>query len=232
KPQRMNGKVNGRVFVGNSQSPGGSLKRTHVSLGDTAVTPMLFVDLAKETSLHASVPQDLMVMGAHVMICGPNSICNNQPGTFRCECEDGYQFGSDGRTCIGRASAETASTAPQVRLLEPFGKHKSYTTDITIYFTFALVKELKVSTNSKCEAIRDSLLGQTNFNPRGPRLPVGQYIPECDENGDYLPVQCHSSTRQCWCVDRNGQEIPGTRTDQGSRPYCKYMVVKEGNVLP
>lgn len=34
-------------------------------------------------------------------ICGDNAICNNQPGTFRCECEDGYQFGSDGRTCVG-----------------------------------------------------------------------------------------------------------------------------------
>lgn len=34
--------------------------------------------------------------------CGPNAICNNQPGTFRCECEEGYQFGSDQRTCISK----------------------------------------------------------------------------------------------------------------------------------
>ncbi|KAI2658133.1 Nidogen-1 [Labeo rohita] len=33
-------------------------------------------------------------------ICGPNSVCNNQPGTFRCECQDGFQFASDGQTCV------------------------------------------------------------------------------------------------------------------------------------
>ncbi|MBN3312842.1 NID1 protein, partial [Atractosteus spatula] len=34
------------------------------------------------------------------LICGQNAVCNNQPGTFRCECVEGYQFASDGRTCI------------------------------------------------------------------------------------------------------------------------------------
>ncbi|RXN23057.1 nidogen-1-like protein [Labeo rohita] len=33
-------------------------------------------------------------------ICGPYSICNNQPGSFRCECLDGFRFASDGRTCV------------------------------------------------------------------------------------------------------------------------------------
>lgn len=35
-------------------------------------------------------------------ICGSNAVCNNQPGTFRCECSSGYVFASDGKTCIGR----------------------------------------------------------------------------------------------------------------------------------
>ncbi|KAI4832472.1 hypothetical protein KUCAC02_015439 [Chaenocephalus aceratus] len=33
-------------------------------------------------------------------ICGANSVCSNQPGTFRCECFTGFVFASDGRTCI------------------------------------------------------------------------------------------------------------------------------------
>lgn len=34
-------------------------------------------------------------------LCGSNAVCNNQPGTYRCECVDGYQFAADGRTCVG-----------------------------------------------------------------------------------------------------------------------------------
>uniref|UniRef100_A0A3B5ARR4 Nidogen-1-like n=1 Tax=Stegastes partitus TaxID=144197 RepID=A0A3B5ARR4_9TELE len=33
-------------------------------------------------------------------VCGPNAVCSNQPGTFRCECSTGFVFASDGRTCI------------------------------------------------------------------------------------------------------------------------------------
>ncbi|KAK9966993.1 hypothetical protein ABG768_004067 [Culter alburnus] len=33
-------------------------------------------------------------------ICGSYSVCINQPGSFRCECLDGFQFASDGRTCV------------------------------------------------------------------------------------------------------------------------------------
>uniref|UniRef100_A0A8C7TSK6 Nidogen 1 n=1 Tax=Oncorhynchus mykiss TaxID=8022 RepID=A0A8C7TSK6_ONCMY len=33
-------------------------------------------------------------------ICGSHALCNNQPGTFRCECVDGFQFASDGKTCV------------------------------------------------------------------------------------------------------------------------------------
>ncbi|XP_040891311.1 nidogen-1-like [Toxotes jaculatrix] len=33
-------------------------------------------------------------------VCGPDAVCSNQPGTFRCECLSGFVFASDGRTCI------------------------------------------------------------------------------------------------------------------------------------
>ena len=34
----------------------------------------------------------------------------------------------------------------------------------------------------------------------------------CKPNGSYSDVQCDSSSKECWCVDQNGDEILGTRT--------------------
>lgn len=37
-------------------------------------------------------------------ICGPYAMCVNQPGSFRCECLDGFQSAADGRTCVGKSA--------------------------------------------------------------------------------------------------------------------------------
>eukprot|EP00298_Acanthocystis_sp_HF-20_P012288 c19816_g1_i1.p1 GENE.c19816_g1_i1~~c19816_g1_i1.p1 ORF type:complete len:424 (-),score=175.84 c19816_g1_i1:43-1278(-) len=47
---------------------------------------------------------------------------------------------------------------------------------------------------------------------------VGSYIPQCEVNGDYSPLQCHGSTGYCWCVDESGAEIDGTRQPPGNAP--------------
>ena len=44
----------------------------------------------------------------------------------------------------------------------------------------------------------------------GSTLP-GRFAPQCDRDGKYKPLQCHFSSGVCWCVDSNGQEVPGTR---------------------
>ncbi|XP_075384125.1 testican-3 isoform X2 [Tenrec ecaudatus] len=41
----------------------------------------------------------------------------------------------------------------------------------------------------------------------------GLYIPLCDEDGYYKPTQCQGRIRQCWCVDRYGNEVTGSRTN-------------------
>ncbi|XP_030620547.1 CD74 molecule, major histocompatibility complex, class II invariant chain a [Chanos chanos] len=46
----------------------------------------------------------------------------------------------------------------------------------------------------------------------------GVYRPQCDEQGNYLPMQCWHSTGYCWCVDKDGHEIGGTRIR--GRPQC------------
>ncbi|XP_020896594.1 equistatin [Exaiptasia diaphana] len=39
---------------------------------------------------------------------------------------------------------------------------------------------------------------------------IGRFVPRCDSNGAYKPVQCDPSG-YCWCVDRYGQELPRTK---------------------
>ncbi|XP_068165011.1 nidogen-2 [Antennarius striatus] len=63
-----------------------------------------------------------------------------------------------------------------------------------------------------CEHHRDSV--QTT-SPEGYPI-LGAYVPQCDANGQYMPLQCHGSTGHCWCVDSNGQERAGTRTPPGT----------------
>ncbi|KAK6054295.1 WAP-type 'four-disulfide core [Cooperia oncophora] len=43
------------------------------------------------------------------------------------------------------------------------------------------------------------------------------YVPECDGNGEYTPIQAHYGLK--WCVDAIGREIQGTKTTH--QPDCK-----------
>ncbi|XP_019635444.1 PREDICTED: kielin/chordin-like protein [Branchiostoma belcheri] len=49
---------------------------------------------------------------------------------------------------------------------------------------------------------------------------TGVFVPSCDINGYYNATQCHGSTGYCWCVDRFGEEVPGSRVHH-STPICK-----------
>ncbi|KAH0504892.1 Testican-1 [Microtus ochrogaster] len=39
----------------------------------------------------------------------------------------------------------------------------------------------------------------------------GAFVPRCNEEGYYKATQCHGSTGQCWCVDKYGNELAGSR---------------------
>uniref|UniRef100_A0AAA9SGV1 Nidogen 1 n=3 Tax=Bos TaxID=9903 RepID=A0AAA9SGV1_BOVIN len=74
---------------------------------------------------------------------------------------------------------------------------------------------------TRCQHEREHILGTADSSrPR----PPGLFVPECDEHGQYVPTQCHSSTGYCWCVDRDGREVQGTRTRSGMRPPCLSTV--------
>uniref|UniRef100_A0A6I8SDX4 Nidogen-1 n=1 Tax=Xenopus tropicalis TaxID=8364 RepID=A0A6I8SDX4_XENTR len=200
-------------------------------------------------------------------ICGDNAICNNQPGTFRCECNDGYQFLEDGRTCAavdrptnhcltgthncdiadrarciytggssyicaclsgysgdGRAcedvdECETSQCHPDAVCYNTPGSFSCHCNPGYRGNGFQCFPGEPEKT--ACQLHLDSILGSPSV--RGAR-PVGQYIPQCDESGNYIPRQCHSGSGYCWCVDRFGNELPGTRTGPGLSPPCLGIV--------
>lgn len=81
-----------------------------------------------------------------------------------------------------------------------------------------LLASLTEVEKTRCQHEREHILGAVD--PQRPR-PPGLFVPECDEHGYYAPTQCHGSTGYCWCVDRDGREVEGTRTTPGMRPPCK-----------
>ena len=53
------------------------------------------------------------------------------------------------------------------------------------------------------------------------------FVPECKADGSYAAVQCFEHQgfgRQCWCVDKDGEEIKGTRNSNGKTPDCGQPV--------
>ncbi|KAI4529445.1 hypothetical protein MG293_020693, partial [Ovis ammon polii] len=201
-------------------------------------------------------------------VCGNHAVCNNHPGTFRCECVEGYRF-SEAGTCVADVDLRPINHCetglhdcdiPQ-RAQCKFMGHGSYTCiclpgfsgdgracqdvnecqpsrchpDAFCYNTpGSFVCRCKYGyqgdgfhcvpgevEKTRCQQERERVVG-TADSPRP--QPPGLFVPECDEQGHYVPTQCHSSTGYCWCVDRDGQEVEGTRTGSGMRPPCLSTV--------
>ena len=72
---------------------------------------------------------------------------------------------------------------------------KILTAFVLFQITFAFAQDLL----TPCE--------QAQLNSTGL---IGEYIPQCEEDGSFASTQCWASTGYCWCVDEYGVEIPGT----------------------
>ena len=47
---------------------------------------------------------------------------------------------------------------------------------------------------------------------------VGGFMPSCEPAGQFSAVQCHGSIGYCWCAERDGTEITGSRIR--GEPVC------------
>jgi len=95
------------------------------------------------------------------------------------------------RWCVGPEGLELSGTRTPKHLPDP----------ACLAFT---PKEIPIT---KCER-------EYQEATKDPEL-IGQFVPQCDEKGNYEPMQCWGSTGTCWCVDGNGTMINGTLTLPG-----------------
>lgn len=49
---------------------------------------------------------------------------------------------------------------------------------------------------------------------------VGQYTPQCLDDGTFAPVQCHGSTGYCWCVNTLTGVPISSSAERGRTPCC------------
>ncbi|KAM5235202.1 nidogen-1 [Ctenodactylus gundi] len=214
--------------------------------------------------------------------CGSHAICNNQPGTFRCECVEGYRFSEAGAciavmdqrpvdycaaglhdcdipqraTCIYTGgSSYTCSCLPgfsgdgracrdvdECQLSRCHPDAFCYNTPGSFscqckpgYWGDGFRCTPGEAEKTRCQQEQEHILSTLGAADGQRPRPPGLFVPECDEHGHYVPVQCHGSTGYCWCVDRDGRELEGTRTKPGMRPPCLSTVappIHQGPALP
>uniref|UniRef100_A0A4W3KF29 SPARC related modular calcium binding 1 n=1 Tax=Callorhinchus milii TaxID=7868 RepID=A0A4W3KF29_CALMI len=104
--------------------------------------------------------------------------------------------------------------------------------ECNVHCSNSQVKPLCVSDGrtyeSRCDYLRakcrDSTLEITHRGrckaqeqAKKPQDPV--FIPECNEDGSFSQVQCHTFTGYCWCVTPDGKPVSGSSV-KNQRPVC------------
>ena len=75
---------------------------------------------------------------------------------------------------------------------------------------------------TKCLQMRSKFLNQLS-GVSSSLLPGVQFVPNCDEKGNFERIQCWTMLGLCWCVGpHDGKELPGSRVNvtQGGEPDC------------
>ncbi|XP_073424073.1 HLA class II histocompatibility antigen gamma chain isoform X2 [Dendrobates tinctorius] len=106
------------------------------------------------------------------------------------------------------------------------------------WYLFYLVQNSKGPENTPNSTAREGapLMTQCQMRAQQHTMP-GTFVPQCDDNGEFSRTQCWRSTGYCWCVYRNGTEIPETRTrgrldcNVINEPMMEDGMVQDGAML-
>ncbi|ETE69401.1 Nidogen-1, partial [Ophiophagus hannah] len=165
------------------------------------------------------------LMGSHTCDIPQRARCIYSGGSsYICACIPG--FSGDGRSCIDVDECQSNRCHPDAVCYNSPGSFSCQCKAGYHGDGFHCVSQEVEKT--KCQREQEQILA---LGPRGHR-PIGQFIPQCDIYGNYLPTQCHPSTGYCWCVDRDGNEIDGTRSGPGIQPpFCNGLSEMQDKVV-
>uniref|UniRef100_A0A452UFN5 Nidogen 2 n=1 Tax=Ursus maritimus TaxID=29073 RepID=A0A452UFN5_URSMA len=181
--------------------------------------------------------------------CGPNSVCINLLGSYRCECRNGYEFADDRHTCVAitpppnpcEDGSHSCAPAGQARCIHHGGSTFScaclpgYTGTGHQCADVDECSENRCHPSATCYNTPGSFSCQCHPGYRGDGFQCtpgkvwrhyggtprdDQYVPQCDDLGHFIPLQCHGKSDFCWCVDKDGREVQGTRSQPGTTPAC------------
>uniref|UniRef100_A0A8V5HCM6 Uncharacterized protein n=1 Tax=Melopsittacus undulatus TaxID=13146 RepID=A0A8V5HCM6_MELUD len=182
--------------------------------------------------------------------CHPAAVCYNTPGSFSCRCQPGYEgdgfqctHGSTQRLTPCQHEQLYPREVPpgpspvsngHVPQCDEEGQYRPLQCHSSTGYCWCVdaagqeiagTRTAPGSTpprcgtperpRTMCERWQQSLLEHYGGSPRS-----DQYVPQCDVEGNFTPLQCHGDSGYCWCVDESGREIQGTRSEPGSTPPC------------
>ncbi|MBN3298824.1 SMOC1 protein, partial [Amia calva] len=78
---------------------------------------------------------------------------------------------------------------------------------------------------TKCRAERSQALEQAK------RPQESIFVPECNDDGSFAQVQCHTLTGYCWCVTPDGKPVSGSSV-QNRTPVCSGSVTDKPSGQP
>ncbi|KAG7239919.1 hypothetical protein INR49_003647 [Caranx melampygus] len=79
---------------------------------------------------------------------------------------------------------------------------------------------------SKCQLARAQALEANTHSGSSHVSPAAaMFVPQCHQDGHFLPVQCHNQTGYCWCSTPDGKPLSGTSVLH-LIPNCTDRIIK------